>query len=772
MNETEFRELWTKTVGDNLSNCEIKKTYKPTDIDKNFSHQTQTFSDGQTYSRKTIVNACDIHDVDYNNIQEINRGGMGIIYKAFQRKLHREVALKKILDARQGKQFVAEALVTAYLDHPNIVPIYQLKKDMNGNIFFAMKLVNGIPWRESIYSKTEDMDLNKNLQILLNVCKAVEYAHSKNIIHCDLKPENVMLGDFNEVLVMDWGIAVSMEENEHAIYKGDINKPLGTPTYMPPELATGSGLDICPATDTYLLGGILYQILHQKPLRNGSNLWSIICQAKEGIFSEIDKSLAPYLQTICKKALHKDISQRYQNVTDFKDDIEMFLRHQESFALVQKARKIDVLSYNKTQATVVARYLPIITAFLSKFLHLWREFTNYRTNTSKSIYENFQKVISLYKNSLRIWDGNKDAYQELQNTYLRYAQTAFDMGDVKLAQLQLKEIDRSVVSPKRLEEKIHQQMALNKRNHGHWFTLALLLLLLPMGINYLPMFVLFFVICYRIEKLIARKIENSAPLRNTVVAAFLTIVMFSITMYSKWNPYWSYLLYFTVMLCYSWLWLPQAKFFQRMQVSMQQTLPYLAWWFMFSLTMTSKFILPAIICCNLFWEKIYFYFLRIPFDHKYAFYRYLLVYFIFSYVRDFILIFSRGITPAAAAFIIMCFVYGFMLCKWYQKKYSISKKKSLLFTIVLFLLHIVSYGSASFLLRYYIDMSYTVLVVISCVWLCKVVLEIEQNILFHCGMLILLLAYFPGWYCVCCYLLLLSIEDFWRSRKAVNHTLL
>ncbi|BBM86278.1 serine/threonine-protein kinase [Candidatus Uabimicrobium amorphum] len=320
------------------------------------SAEKVTFSATETTAPKSRarIQASFNTEEDYQNYQEINRGGMGIIYRAEQTKLKREIAIKKTLPQVEKNKFLAESLVTAYLDHPNIVPIYEMEQNNSGDILLAMKLVKGISWKDLLYPQTsehkekaKEYNLQKHLEILINVCNAVNYAHSKGVAHCDLKPDNIMIGDFGEVLVMDWGIAVDVRENpdeRRTFHKSDVKTPMGTPCYMAPELAEGRGKDISFATDVYLLGGILYEILQRKPPHTAKSLWLVLLAAKESKPVSFRDKTSLQLRQICHKAMAKKISDRYQNVTEFKKAVEDYLQHRESIMLANKATEL----FNKT----------------------------------------------------------------------------------------------------------------------------------------------------------------------------------------------------------------------------------------------------------------------------------------------------------------------------------------------------------------------------------------------------------------------------------------
>lgn len=276
----EITELWEKTFSlDELNSKEIDKTYKveySTALDSDqslmddFSQLAQEMSKIQKNSSKENLKKASLIE-KYENFEEISRGGMGIIYEAKQKKLKRQIAVKRKTQSASSQKFISEAWTTSYLEHPNIIPVYDIDSDEDGELLLAMKLVKGITWKDVLYFDYKNIPakdfLDKHLRILLDVCNAIAFAHSKNIIHNDLKPSNIMIGEFAEVLVMDWGIAVDVSDNQEkrALANNDIHHAMGTPSYMAPELAEGKGNDISPATDIYLLGGILYEILMKKP---------------------------------------------------------------------------------------------------------------------------------------------------------------------------------------------------------------------------------------------------------------------------------------------------------------------------------------------------------------------------------------------------------------------------------------------------------------------------------------------------------------------------
>ena len=213
---------------------------------------------------------------DYELLNVIGEGGMGVVYAARQSSIARTVALKMLkgadADLSQRDKFISEAVVTGELDHPNIVPIYDLGANDDGALFYSMKRVKGTPWHKVLRDKT----LDENLNVLLRVADAVAFAHVNGVVHRDLKPENVMLGDFGEVLVMDWGLARVTSEFPNAAAVTQSDAMGGTPAYMAPEMATGPLERITPASDIYLLGAILYEIITGKPPHTGKTVMAVL----------------------------------------------------------------------------------------------------------------------------------------------------------------------------------------------------------------------------------------------------------------------------------------------------------------------------------------------------------------------------------------------------------------------------------------------------------------------------------------------------------------
>jgi len=248
-----------------------------------------------------------------------------------------------------------EAQITAQLDHPNIIPVYALGLDKNKRLFFTMKKVKGKALYELINEKDlstrTDRDIFRLVQIMLKVCDAVSYAHSKGVIHRDLKPDNIMVGDFGQVYLMDWGIAcikgdkistiASMDlpeikkRKQYSIREEAQGNIFGTPCYMSPEQARGDLKDIDERSDVFSLGAILYEILTGLHPIPGDSLRDMVINARIGEVrppdERVDFPLPLGLIRITMKAMSKDPVDRYQSVGELKNDLEDFLEGSERF---------------------------------------------------------------------------------------------------------------------------------------------------------------------------------------------------------------------------------------------------------------------------------------------------------------------------------------------------------------------------------------------------------------------------------------------------------
>lgn len=280
----------------------------------------------------------------------LGEGGMGRVLSAQQVAMRREVAVKVLradADPASSGELLREALVTGRLEHPNIVPIYLLGRTPEGVPLFVMKRIEGVPWSEVIAdpSKAPGLtasardDLELHLEVLLKVCDAMEFAHDRGILHRDLKPQNVMLGSYGEVYVVDWGIAVSMNDDGVIPAARDARGIAGTPAYMAPEMAAADPVQFSPRTDVYLLGAILHEIVSGAPPHEGRSVLKQLCQAFDSTAPTYSVEVPEELAGICRKAMARDPKDRFDSVDALRDAVLAFLRHRGSWKLCQEADK-------------------------------------------------------------------------------------------------------------------------------------------------------------------------------------------------------------------------------------------------------------------------------------------------------------------------------------------------------------------------------------------------------------------------------------------------
>jgi Leucine-rich repeat (LRR) protein len=287
---------------------------------------------------------------------ELGRGGFGLINAATQEVFGRRVAVKRLLSEYpdDARRFRAEAIVTANLQHPNVVPIHDLGRDGDGRLQLVMKVIEGDCWADLLHPKEEHsaraaaMTTDDHLDILLKVCDAVEFAHDRGILHRDLKPDNVMVGAFGEVQVMDWGCAVafgSARQHELIPRAERVSDPTGTPAYMAPEMALGRGDAIGPHTDVFLLGSILYEILtgdppHMAPSAHAALVQAAECAIKPPNEAAPDAGIPDELAWIAMAALARDPAERTPTVARFARQVREFRSHEQAMRLASNAKHL------------------------------------------------------------------------------------------------------------------------------------------------------------------------------------------------------------------------------------------------------------------------------------------------------------------------------------------------------------------------------------------------------------------------------------------------
>jgi len=385
---------------------------------------------------------------NYEVLDKISEGGMGLVYNVKDNSLKREVALKICRteikpDAQMPKEleeFTNEAYMTAHLDHPGVVPIYALAKDADGRPFFAMKKVAGTSWndllhpdavkeagpRAAIETRARQMTWKDHFEILLKVCDAVAYAHSKSILHRDLKPENIMLGDYGEVYVMDWGLAMYFDERNEYKRFPDLKPQLaGTPNYMAPEMVRGEMKSLCPASDIYLLGGILYEIITGKPPHDGPSVMEMLRMVARNSSIPPPETVSgsplitPALSRIVMKALAPKLGARYQTVTEFQQALREYIANSESMAVCGRARET---------LETIRRDLPD-SGTMDK-------------ESAAVVYGKLSECIGGFQQAVELWAGNMDARRGLLEALTTQIRLAVQQNDLMLARAQFRMLDR------------------------------------------------------------------------------------------------------------------------------------------------------------------------------------------------------------------------------------------------------------------------------------------------------------------------------------------
>lgn len=330
-------------------------------------------------------------------------GGLGKVSIALDEELHREIALKEILpqyadDSDARSRFLLEGEITGGLEHPGIVPVYGLGQYSDGRPFYAMRFIRGDSLKDAIdrfhHSDFEvrnpgqrSLELRELLGRFIDVCNAIEYAHSRGILHRDLKPGNIMLGKYGETLVVDWGLAKALNTSSQCASEARLTpssgsgvsptmmgSAIGTPAFMPPEQADGRSDILGPASDVYGLGATLYALLTGRAPISGKNAAEILKKVVNGDFSRprhIKPRISPALEAICLKAMALKPEDRYATPNGIASDIEHWLADEPVAAYAEPWHARSRRWVRRNRAKTVAAAAIMLTLLLSGGIWAW-----------------------------------------------------------------------------------------------------------------------------------------------------------------------------------------------------------------------------------------------------------------------------------------------------------------------------------------------------------------------------------------------------------------
>ena len=395
----------------------------------------------------------------------LGEGGMGKVYAARDGDMGRTVALKTLRDEHVDepslvRALVFEARISGQLEHPHIVPVHELGTLPDGRIFYTMKLVSDTTLRDILRTLRDDVEdarerftLNRLLQYLRGICMAVEYAHARGVIHRDLKPDNVLVGEFGEVQIMDWGVARILPTGSDGVgyFAGTEEETgviIGTPHYMSPEQARGDTLHVGPRSDVYSLGVILYQMLTWA-LPYGTQTTS---DQLEALLTRPippprqrapEREIPPELESICLKAVAYRPQDRFQSVRALWSEIEAFLEGRKEQKRLQELADAQLVVADAAASRyrrVRAELLHLEEAVRAEELNanpfdplpVRKQRWERRTRVArKGLVEarTFAEAVTGFHRVLAHQPSNRSARQGLANLYTSQSEAAFDRGD-------------------------------------------------------------------------------------------------------------------------------------------------------------------------------------------------------------------------------------------------------------------------------------------------------------------------------------------------------
>lgn len=360
----------------------------------------------------------------------LGRGGMGVVRLATQVSLNRKVAVKSLRPDRANEEhieaLVAEAWRTGRLEHPNILPVYSLRLLANGQPELVMKRIEGRSWADDLREHPVFVEgalqreaLSRHLVVLGHVCHALHFAHARGLVHRDVKPENVMLGAFGEVYLVDWGIATA---------PGPARSLAGTPAYAAPEMLGGDGAEVSVQTDVYLLGAALFEVLTGRPPHlkgTSAEMVSSIVLSQPMLPTTVPSELAD----LVRQCMQAEASKRLASAEEVRLALEAFAAHQGSLQLTAEAKVTLEVLRAATRAPA-----PDVEAVASAF---------------SACRFGFQQA-------LREWHGNLEARDGLTEAVELMVRFELARGSGRAAQVHLAALD---VTPPSLAAEVAKAVA-------------------------------------------------------------------------------------------------------------------------------------------------------------------------------------------------------------------------------------------------------------------------------------------------------------------------
>ena len=369
-----------------------------------------------------------------SQLEILGEGRIGVIYLGQQQLPQRHVAIKKLRKEKHhlANELLKEALVMGRLNHPNIPPIYQIQFDQKHRPEVIMKNIEGRSFQEILRNEEQHHSNRKNaLDILFQVCHVVEFAHSEGVLHCDLKTENIIVGEFNQVYVMNWGLSINLDSSSEKP-----KKLAGSPAYMAPEMLMGDPNILTPATDVFLLGAILHEILTGEYRNQGSTIREVLITAHKTKPYQYSENIPEILTNLCNWACSKDPSERPQSALIFRQHLEDIIVNWEAINLLQKGniwledyKERWQLEQKKEHFDDLALYQVALQAKFAfeQALELWSNLKQAKKNLIETIEliiqqslkaKEFQRALLLYEDC-SIYFSRKNNIEKLFAEVLR-----------------------------------------------------------------------------------------------------------------------------------------------------------------------------------------------------------------------------------------------------------------------------------------------------------------------------------------------------------------